>query len=368
MKQRENNPLDEFLECRNCSENNLRLFCKLVYEKELEGMLWPDRMEPPKLRIINLPIKSNGSVWYSYFSKYRHAVVVVNLFPLLHSQICNSQMTYVYLYVTVVHELEHINLLRRTEQNAEPDYHAFLAAWEQWYRHRGMGAYAVPDMLFSRRKRNADKEGATSITEIYCNIRGFMRAYTMLKDCLWPHNRQLIIEMIEDLEFIIWNQEIAYDMNGQPVGLFVHTMKQMRLCMRYLKHPLEHIPMLKYIFNTDSTMISVDEMMMETEMEYKLFYDAILIRMFIYDDIDWSKRFDRVKGLRDRINELANDYCQQCVNYLKNRGKAIVYLPENALQDNVAMLIKTCYIVKKKMKQYDMESTTGGVIPMYCVH
>lgn len=368
MKQKQTiHSFDVFMEQCDISKRSFALFCRLVFEKETDRMQWSNWKQRPKLCIINLPIRSNGIVHYLYVKNYRRARVIINIYPLLHSEKCSNQMKFFYLYATIVHELEHIHLLHLAEQYAEPNYFEMLAAWDQLYRHRGMGVYKVSDLLFSRKKGNAEKRSAASTAEIFCNIQGFMQAYTVLKKYLWYSNQKLVIQMIDSLEFILQNQEITYDNKGRVLGSFVSTIKQMSIYHRYNSNASVRFPMLKYLFYPDGSLISADDMIKKTGISDKYFYDAVLVRMFIWWDGDWNALFEKTEGLRERICELANDYCHQCITYLTNYDIARVFWTEEILQDNAAMLTKSICIIKAKMKEYEMETTVGGVFPLYSI-
>ena len=112
-------------------------------------------------------------------------------------------------------------------------------------------------------------------------------------------------------------------------------------------------------------LISAAEMMSKTKTPDKCFYDAILIRMFIFWDCDWNELFEKTEGLKMLITKLANEYCQQYLCYLLNQEIARVFMPEEIIQDNAAMLIKSIHMIKRKMKQYGMQNAVGGVFPMY---
>lgn len=80
-------------------------------------------------------------------------------------------------------------------------------------------------------------------------------------------------------------------------------------------------------------------MMRRSQLQNKHVYDAILICMFAFWDCAWNELFENAEGLKTLISELVNDYCQRCILYLLNQESAGMFMPEEIIQDNAAMLI-----------------------------
>lgn len=355
----------EFAERYSTTKRNLKLFCKLVYDaviKSVQGCGWK---HPPKLRIIDLPIKNNGIVHFVFAKKLSRFTVVINIHHILRAKDCSNQMKFFYLYATIIHELEHIRLLYLLNQKTVPTYFKVVAAWDQFYHRRGTEIDAATRFLIPKKHRVSDKRSIASPAETYCNLQGFVRAYDVLNNNLTMDEKQIVCQMIDSLEMITKSLEIGYDSRGRAVGLFVSTIQKMRTFRRYSKKAATHFPVIDLLLNAEGMLISAAEMMSKTQLPDKCFYDAILIRMFIYWDCDWNKLFERTEGLKTLISELANEYCQQCLCYLMNQETARVFMPEEIIQDNAAMLIKSIHVIKRKMKQYGMQNTVGGVFPMY---
>lgn len=62
---------------------------------------------------------------------------------------------------------------------------------------------------------------------------------------------------------------------------------------------------------------------------------------------------------------LANIYCSEAVNYLKNIVSGEVFLSKSVLQDNAAMLIKNVNTLNELMSLYHMPRTSGSVLPLF---
>ena len=364
MKSKENS-LSEFAAGKNATKANFKAFCRMVFDAEARSILGSDCKLLPKIYVVNLPTKNNGVVYFTFINKIQRFTVLINLYHFLRAKDCSDRMKYVYLYATIVHELEHIRLSKYIEKATLSDYFDVLAAWDQFSKCRGIGRDVFSYFLIPKTNRIADKRGLVSPAEIYCNIKGFSRASYVLDSCLSMHEKTLLVRMTSSLEFIAKNLEISYDGAGRAVGLFVRTINQMRIFLRYNKHRAGYFPLLNYLINENGMLISADAMMNTKRLPERYFYDAVLIRMFIFWDCDWNDIFAKTEGLHERIAILANEYCQRSIGYLSNKELAKVFLSEEIVQDNAAMLVKNIHTIKSKMKQYNMPNTVGGVIPLY---
>ena len=56
---------------------------------------------------------------------------------------------------------------------------------------------------------------------------------------------------------------------------------------------------------------------------------------------------------------------QKGIYVTADQEQASVFMPEEIIQDNAAMLIKSIHVIKRKMKKYDMQNTVGGILHMY---
>lgn len=88
-------------------------------------------------------------------------------------------MKFVFLYATIVHELEHLHLTRLLESKGV-NYREAVAALNQ-YCYRFWMSNGIYDLLTPRR-RKTKKRYDSSPAEIQCNLVGMRRAYEMLSE------------------------------------------------------------------------------------------------------------------------------------------------------------------------------------------
>lgn len=127
---------------------------------------------------------------------------------------------------------------------------------------------------------------------------------------------------------------------------------------------LDQYKALRLLFSEGGTVIPIQNMYVEENHPDRLFYDESLFRYFLIMDADWDLVFQAHPGLRERIEELSNQYCEKCISYMKGNQIAKIYLSEDALKDNTAMILKNIKRLNVLMKRYRMEQKNGTVIPL----
>ena len=135
-------------------------------------------------------------------------------------------------------------------------------------------------------------------------------------------------------------------------------------CIKRSPEILEQYKALKFLFSEDGTILPVQDLYTQEDCPNRNFYDENLFRYFLMVDADWGLVFESHPGLRERIAELSNQYCEKCISYMKGNQIAKVYLSEDALRDNTAMILKNVKRLNALMKRYRMEPQNGTVIPL----
>lgn len=346
-------------------EAALRGFCRAVFEKECALML-PD-IDPQSIlfRVIKRGNDSNGQLRIRCFrGKYRFRVSI-NLRPLLKADTLSDDMKRLFLYATVVHELAHIDLLLSLRGKGEPNFFKLFAAWDQVGRAGNFRVFLPPNPLLQgaagKRKRKI-----TSASEWYCNTIGFCRAYASTSSSLTEREKALTEILVNSLDFIVQHLEISYNREGNPRNLFLVSIKQMQSYKKHRRGRTAAFQQLDYLLHSDGSMLSVEELLARMD-SADGFYSAVLLRVFLYLDLDWSILFEKVPDLKEIITALSNEYCENSIRYLTQIETGTIFLPESVLRDNAAMLIKNDQILNRKMKQYGIARTTGGVLPLYNV-
>lgn len=82
-------------------------------------------------------------------------------------------------------------------------------------------------------------------------------------------------------------------------------------------------------------------------------------------DMDWKSAFENSPELHKHIESLSNEYCRRSIEFMKNIHVGEVFLSKDLLQDNAAMLIRNTDKLNKLMQRFNMEHTTGSLIPLF---
>jgi hypothetical protein len=268
-------------------------------------------------------------------------------------------MTWFYIYATIVHELEHIQLTLDLEGQGLPEYKRFMAALCQTRKmQRKQWNGIVPN--YSQMKKRM-----TSLPELICTQVGFRRGFDVLSSAMDTQERELVSQMINSVGFLCKHLEITYATSSQPYNQFSrcilsiheHVQKEPQLRSRYKQ--------LGYIVDEIGNFYTPQFLYMQSQQDGQEFYDSMLIHLFILFDMNWQAAFDENKEMFLHMERLANQYCRQSVLYLKNMKMGEAFLGVDVLQDNAAMLIRNTERMNALMRRFGMKHTEGSLIPLY---
>lgn len=253
------------------------------------------------------------------------------------------------------------------KNNEPPQYSRLLAAVQQLgledkRRERtGNKIKTVPNYYKLKEIRRI-----TSLNELVCTQVGFQRAYDMLKELLSTEEKQAISMIMQSVDFLCSHLEISYKKSLQPYNLFAQSILGIQNRLKRDIQLLDNFPQLKYIVNVNGKIFSPEEWYQYENGAAPDFCDAMLIRLFLLFDMNWEDIFQRNHDFFLHMEQLANQYCQQTVYYLKNMEIGEVLWNQNILQDNAAMLIKNTAVLHKLMHKFGMKHTGGSVVSLFC--
>ena len=340
--------------------SNLKDFCNLVIANEMPG----NRGDRISVRFLLLPFPANGYLSVRKKNNAFQYKVVINLLPFLIGKYSSNRMCYLYLYATIVHELHHIYLLERKKARS---YTEFLAFWEEFRQLSSLRCVDNLNTLLMHKDAFAlnTKKHDISIAEILCNLSGFQRIQQVFAETLNESERMIVEEIIDSLKFLSESINIGYRTSKQPYNLFTKTIQEVQFILRKDPHIFEKPTPIDCLFLSNGQVKPFELIFGERSPENHELIDALLINWFICIDVDFSTSFAANAYLKSHIEALANQYCNNVVQYLKHETKGLVFLSKDTLQDNTAMMIKNTNRINALMTKYGMTRTDGSIIPLY---
>ena len=340
--------------------HDLTVFCQNVIDSEITT----EKRNRISIRFLFVPIPLNGCLRACKKSDALRYQIMINLFPFLVQHFSSNHMRFFYLYATIIHELHHIELL---ENEKASNYAELLAFWEEFQQ---LSHFRWVDSINTWLiQKNAmpvkRKKYSVSMAEILCNLISFQKSYKFFSQYLSASERQTIKEIIESLEFLKGHINIGYRSSKQPLNLFTKTIQEVQFTIKKQPQVFTKPSPLDHLFTCNGQVKSFDQIYSERNHADAQVIDSILLNWFICADIEFSSYFKTNPNFKLHIESLANQYCDNLIQYLKNEKKGLVFLREDVLQDNTAMMLKNANRLNKLMTQYDMVHTGGSVIPLY---
>ena len=351
----------DFIRQSNGSKKELRYFCERVFEEELHHNPRYCKEGNVHYRIVNMPFRENGNLNMFFFGKKEYVRICINLHCFLPKCVCSVQMKFVFLYATIVHELEHLRLTRLLKCETINNYREAIAALDQ-YCYRFWISNGIYDLLTPGRHKTK-KRYDSSPAEIHCNLAGMRRAYEMLAEGLSQDCKAKVEKILDGLMLMSKNQEIRFYREDLESPLFLTTVGYVRL-LSQRKRMAEHFPVLSLMFDKTEGGIPVDEIIRRAKRTDEDFDKGMLLRCFIYFEANWRKIFEQDAEVKKLVNKMADDYCKSAMRFLSNEEIVKIYLSEEIVDRNSAELVRNVQILKHQMKEYGMQSTAGGVFPL----
>ncbi len=310
-----------------------------------------------KIRIVSFMVSSNGCVSAFKWRKKYYFTIFVNVYPYLRNEKLTNRMKWFYIYVTILHEIKHINLLMR--DNCEWDYSTYLALIEE----NNIKTASIPRMIQWIMPRNKDSKKiySTSSVELICRYQSIESAYNIFEIFLVAQEKKKIKMLIESAQFLRDYIEIAYSYSGIPYNKFNTSiiLTQRLFGKRY--NLLKKYPELQYIYTLDGKIKSIDKIYEKRTNENSDFIDNIMLQMFINFDADYSKILDNNICLKKHLEFLVNQYCKKCIYYIEKIEIGTVFLKREILEENALLLLKNVKYINELMIKYRMNHTEENI-------
>lgn len=342
--------------------NSIKRFSELVFAHEISRY---DFDYPVFFKLRPNLNAINGYVQAYMLKQKRTATVTLNTVAFLRMAKKDGVPVWFYIYTTIVHELEHLRLIKILETGECANFNDFAAALCQYNAYTKQNLSGLFDGLIPIPDYSKVKEGMTSLPELICTQKGMHRAFEVLNEVLSNEAKSTVLKMTESIDFLCEHIEITYRRSSQPYNQFAQNIITMSNRLAKDNSVSEKLKLLNCFFDKEGRPHSPVVLYERAINENEKLYNALLIHIFLLFDIDWKSIFTEHTELFSLLESLADTYCSQTVEYLKNISTGEIFLSVDILQDNAAMLIKNTERLNTLMKRYGMKRSGGSVFALY---
>lgn len=292
--------------------------------------------------------------------------IFINLWPFRKKESSATMISF-YLFSVIAHELKHVKILEDWYNGKTDTFGILFSSWAvnhtggEGFFNRIIRFYFSSKGTSQLRKKRYD----VSPLELICYYFGFQESFNHYAHLLSQQEREIASTILHSLEFINRYIDIDYFTSKQAYNRFTHTLYYIQ--KSFTRHPeqLQKYPQFSCIFTPSGLLKSPSQIFADRTKDNTDLLDQILIRMFITLSFNWQDIFIKEQQFYDHICKLANTYCSESINYLKNIVSGEVFLSKSVLQDNAAMLIKNVNTLNQLMSSYHMPRTSGSVLPLF---
>lgn len=339
-----------------------RQFVSLVFERERQRYNLPPHST---IKVRPLFWNLNGLVHTTEKNGKKKVSVIINHRGFWRGRRQHSSsIMWLYVYATIVHEMEHIRLAQELEQGTITEFKDFIAALYQYNHFNRIENGKILGLIPIRNYKKTIEQGI-SLPELLCTLAGLQYAYETIGNYLTKSEKDTIEKMIQSLNFLADHMEIMYGKTFQPYNQFAQIMEA--TLKRVQKNHLlpTKIVQLSRLFGSSGELISPIKLYESRSDENKEFYDDLFINLFLTYDLDWETAFSTRRDFFQYIEGLSNRYCKRVINYLKEMSIGEVFVNKDVLRDNASMLIKNSQRLSVLMRHFGMKHTEGSVIALY---
>lgn len=323
-----------------------------------------------KVRVltIRIPFCSVNGFTVSFGRKNRLSdLVIINISPYVANSGLTPQMARFFLHSVIAHELKHIQILQDWYTGVSTDFRILFSQWAlDHVRTRFQPDCIIRHYLSYKgasvlRRKRYD----VSSMELCCFQYGFQEAMRALGSTLDDEDKTLAQTILDSIVFVNQYLEIDYFSSKQAYNRFTHTLYYLQKYVRKYPQQIKNYPQLACVFSPNGLLKTPNLLFSERTEDNSSFIDDVLIRMFITMSFDWQSIFAHNTDLYHHMGILANQYCNDSISYLKHTQLGEVFLHQDILQDNAAMLIKNVNTLNQLMTLYRIPRTAGSVLPLY---
>lgn len=332
--------------------------CKTI-KRELNEVIasLDDIPENVKLICYWLPVRLNGFTRICGRKRKRY-IVGMNLYR----RAASRALRRFYLYVTLFHELEHVRLCENIGKSCN--------TMNQWYiqaEHlvtdslwkRISGRIAVIDGHEKKRKRNARYQSST--IELRCIYCGYANALDYMGNQLSVLEQEKMGKICESVALAVEHLMIDYTPKNVPVNKFPYRLKHLeKQCRKKKLLPSQNC--LELLYNDNWCRKNLREIYSQRLSTNIDLVDGLLFHIFMYSGLDFVQEFQENTSLRLHMERLINDYIRGLSHYASCHQLAAIYLSEDVLKDNNAIIAKEVLLLKKRAKQHGLKGTEAIMV------
>lgn len=317
-----------------------------------------DTLRKVRTYVLSAPYLSNGSMSiFKWKDNYRFSIYI-NIYPYITDKSMTDREKWFYIYVTILHEIEHINLLMN--ENKEWDYSTYIAVIEEMEKQWRGVFYDAFSRLLSKNK-NKGKIYDTSSVELSCRYKSLNNAYGVFETFLSDLEKEKIQIILESSKLLVDFIEIGYLCSGAPYNKFTKSVVKIRKNIKKKLDVLHKYPQLCSMYTSDGNLKSFEKIYRERNEKNKDFIDNILLKIFMYLEQDYNMFFENNVDLKKHMEFLANKYCNACMYYMENVSIGTIFLDKEVIDDNTLLLLKNVKYINRLMDSYGMLHTFGSL-------
>lgn len=330
--------LEEYFRMETISKKQLETYVTHVFENILYSM-FSEQVSDISLKTININKQINGYIRIDRKKQKYRFKVYININKVLKDKNISVSRGLFYLYVTILHEFEHINIILNKECKCYEKLLAVISMEKEL--NRSLFQVIISRVRHAGARGELYKGYITSSVELWCAICSFKSAYSTISDLISETDKENVRNMCNALDIIIKNQVISYSESGNPFNKFIDMVEY----ALKLSKKNNGISVFDNVVN-NGILYSIDEIY--AKINEDVFFEDIMINYFLNVEQDYAQIFNTYVELRNYMENIINRYYDGCIEYIKNRDKLLLFLTEDLIEDNLRVMLN--YI--KKIEKY----------------
>lgn len=306
-------------------------FCHEILSSELEV----NKLKNVDLKVISSPL--NLSLGYIKPNiKENRYMIVINLHNFKNM---TEEDRKFYIYITILHELEHIKTFEFTKRKDFYEYEHFISLLEYisyMYELRqpptDINSNLVKKILLSK-KMISNYEVSTG--EIKSSLESFKSGKKYLISTKSKKNIEQVDKIISSLDFLNKHMEITYVNKILNVDKMYYFLRNTSLYLQRYPHLINQYEILKIAFNNNGCLKEIEDLYLSRNSYNHEIIDRIVLSVININNIPDD---DNIKKY---VEELIKNYNSKIYEFYKNINLGKIFMDkEKYLEDNLEIIIK----------------------------
>lgn len=275
--------------------------------------------------------------------------------------LCDSDL---YMYISILHELEHVKTMKKFSQDVNYDYMNLMCLME--YISIARNSYLSYDkpnvksnILFKRIYQLNYKNSPNELRSIIGSLEKIAEKNIELPS----DKKEFLASYLKNLNIYNYNNILYYNKKAISCDLFSYFLKNTSLYIKKYPNLLIDFPILKNFFKNNGDLKSIFEIYMENKNNSNELYDKFMINLL--PNVNLNDKFDTLledNKFKNYIEDITGNYNENVFKYYSNIEQMSRFVDENIVYENLDKILIRTKKINKILNKYNLKNDLNIIL------